>query len=153
MNKNTIFGIAICIGIFAMILPMASAGATVVHQGAIWNDGTLYGTVVTPADLPDNAPADSFDNLYNFGNSGLAGQRSISEAAIGDTYYNGGRWMVFAVTFTTSGKAFFDTDKNGVVDFELKSDQEVLNHQSLGHIIISTEPVRRFVCTLLKLNN
>jgi hypothetical protein len=151
MNKNKILGIAICIGIFAMMLPMASAGATVVRQGAIWNDGTLYGTVATPTDLPDNAPADSLDKLYNFDNSGLKGQRSVSEAAMGDTDYNGGRWMVFAVIFTDAGKIIHDPDGNGIVNFELKSDQEVLHHKDLGHIIISREPVKRFVCPLLKL--
>lgn len=150
---NKILSIAICVGMFSLILPAASAGATVVRQGAIWNDGTLYGTVVTPTNLPDDTPVLSLDKLYNFDNSGLTGQRSVSEAAIGDTDYNGGRWMVFAATFTDTGKSVFDTNANGVVDFELKSDGEVLYHQSLGHIIISEEPVKRFVCPLFKLNS
>jgi hypothetical protein len=135
------------------MLPAASAGATVIHQGAIWNDGTLYGTVLTPTDLPDNTPEDSLDKLYNFGSSGLTGQRSVSETAMGDTDYNGGRWMVFAITFTDAGKVIHDPDGNGVVNFELKSDQDVLHHKDLGHIVISREPVKRFVCPLLKLNN
>ena len=131
------------------MVPISSAEATVIHQGAVWNDGQLYGTVLTPTLLPDNAPDISFDKLYNFDNSGLRGQRSVSDAAPGDRDYNGGRWMIFAVTFTSLGKSIHDPDGDGVVNVELKSEEKVLEHEILGHIVISDEPIKRFECPLI----
>lgn len=152
MNGKAIIVMALSVAVLAMA-PAASAKATPVFSGAIWNDGNLWGTVLTPTDLPDSAPDWSFDKLYNFADSGLSGQRSVSEAAPGDRDYNGGRWMVFAVTFTDLGKAVHDPDGDGIVDFELTSDAMVLEHRDLGHLEISDEPVRRFVCPLVPAKN
>lgn len=143
---------AVLIGIFIAMSPAVSAKATVVREGAIWNDGELFGTVLTPTELPDNAPDHSFDKLYNFDGSGLTGQRSVADAAPEDSDFNGGRWMVFPVTFTDLGISIHDPDGDGVVNFELTSEEQVLMHQSLGHILISEEPARLFVCPMIKLN-
>lgn len=51
---------------------------------ALYVDGATYRTVATPNDLSGTAaPA----------------QLNVAEAAPGDTDYNGGRWMVHAVSF------------------------------------------------------
>ena len=60
---------------------------------ALWANDKLFGTVLTDTsfNLP---PMHSTDVLYNFGMSGLQGQRAIAAAAPGDRDYNGGRWSV-----------------------------------------------------------
>lgn len=60
--------------------------------GTIYAHDVAYRTVATPSDLPQNAPADSFDTLYVFPD--CDGCASVSDAAPGDTDYNGGRWAV-----------------------------------------------------------
>ena len=60
--------------------------------GTIWANDVAYRTVGTPSTLPLNAPADSFDTLYHFPD--CDGCAAVSDAAPGDTDYNGGRWIV-----------------------------------------------------------
>ncbi len=119
-------------------------GATRVNQ-AIWVDGMLFGTVLTPTNLPQKG---NFDKLYNFDGSGLSGQRSVGEAKPGDEDYNGGRWEVHPVTFTELGISIHDPDGDGVVNFELMSDAEVLAHAGLGHLEIGG-PAAWFVCPVI----
>lgn len=127
-----------------MIVLIAVAAHAKVIRDAIWADGELFGVTVTPKDVPMKGP---FDALYNFGGSGLAGQRSVSESKPGDQDYNGGRWEVLPVTFTAEGVGVHDPDGDGVVNFELKSAEEVMAHVDLGHLTIG-DPVRYFVCPL-----
>ena len=116
-------------------------------ENAIWANSNLYGTVLT--DTSFNAPpAGSTDTLYNFGMSGLGGQRAVSESAPGDSDYNGGRWSVKAVVFTDQGKAVHDPDGDGMVNFELKSAEDVLHHEALGHIVIMDTGIY-FECPLI----
>ena len=116
-------------------------------ENAIWANSNLYGTVLT--DTSFNAPpAGSTDTLYNFGMSGLGGQRAVSESAPGDTDFNGGRWSVKAVMFTDQGKAVHDPDGDGMVNFELKSAEDVLHHEALGHIVIMDTGIY-FECPLI----
>jgi hypothetical protein len=60
--------------------------------GTIWANDVAYRTIGTPTSLPDNAPADTFDILYHFPD--CDGCAAVSDAAPGDTDYNGGRWIV-----------------------------------------------------------
>lgn len=79
----------------AVLLPAAAAQAGV-SGPAFYVDGVAYRTVATPNDLSGTgAPAHSFDVIYNLGGH----QLNVAEAAPGDTDYNGGRWMVHAVSF------------------------------------------------------
>ena len=94
------------------------AGKATVVSGAIWAHDHLYGTVVTDTSFK-SPPEHTTDVLFNFANSGLSGQRSVSESAPGDRNYNGGRWNVISVTYTAAGLAFFDADNDNSVDFEL----------------------------------
>ena len=115
---------------------------------AIWAHETIYSTILTDTsfNLP---PPHSTDTLYNFGMSGLTGQRAVSESAPGDRNYNGGRWAVKMVVFTTQGKAIHDPDGDGAVNFELKSAEQVLEHQALGHLEIMDTQIY-FECPLLR---
>lgn len=149
----------IAIAVAAVVLlmaPAASDKATVVRDPAIWNEGTLYRTVLTPTDLPFHEQnAHSFDIIYSFvdkAHGGLDGQRSVADAAPGDPGYNGGRWMVYEVNFTAAGRAVHDPDNDGVVNFELQNSTMVLQHADvLGHLTISPEPVKYFVCPMIKI--
>lgn len=142
--KKLFAAVALVAALSAFAVPAFAGGAVVVPE-AIWAEGYLFGTVATPAGLPDQG---EFDALYNFDGSGLSGQRSISESKPGDTDYNGGRWRVYAVTFTQLGKSVHDPDKDGVVNFELTSEAQLMTHAALGHLTIGTQPVAQFVCPL-----
>lgn len=75
--------------ILAAVLLIA-AGKGPVGRTQAWVDGQLYNSVVTPATFdPANG---KFDELYTGGNGFLNGVGLISDAAPGDTDYNGGRW-------------------------------------------------------------
>jgi hypothetical protein len=126
---------------------LTRAGGATKVEGAIWANGALYDTVLTPTSFKA-PPSHSVDLLYNFGMSGLQGQRSVSESAPGDPTYNGGRWWVQMVVFTAQGAAVHDPDGDGIVNFELMSAAEVLQHAALGHLEIFDAGVY-FECPLL----
>jgi hypothetical protein len=140
MKAKTIILVLIALGTILMVASVAVAdshkGATVVREGAIWYDGELYRTVLTPTQLPDKAPEHSFDVLYSFYNGQKA---SVADAAPGNKDYNGGRWVVYNVTVV---------DDIGI----LTSVEDVWNAAGNGSITISDEPVTRFVCPMIKLN-
>jgi hypothetical protein len=123
----------------------ALARATRVDD-AIWNDGRLYGTVLTPTSFVA-PPEHSTDTLYNFGMSGLNGQRAISEAAPRDRDYNGGRWSVVVAVFTEAGKSTLG-DGSGNIAVELTSDEELLYHVDQGHIELIPTSIY-FECPML----
>jgi len=68
-----------------------------------WVDCVLYDGVVPNTSLKPNA--DSFDELYTGGNGFQDDVPLISDAAPGDTDYNGGRWHLNTL------KAGVDPDK------------------------------------------
>ena len=127
-------------------LAMAS-GATKVED-AIWGDGVTWDTVLTPTSFK-HAPSHSVDLLYNFGMSGLSGQRAVSSNVPGDREYNGGRWWVQMVVFTDQGLLAHDPDGDGVANFELKSAAAVVDHIALGHIEVF-ETATYFECPLIR---
>jgi hypothetical protein len=59
--------------------------------GVIYAHDVAYRVIATPNSLPDNG---NFDTLYTFPD--CPDCASVSEAAPGDTDYNGGRWRVVA---------------------------------------------------------
>jgi hypothetical protein len=100
-----------------LLTGVAQAGVT---GPSFYVDGQLYRTVGTPTDLSGTgAPPDSFDVIYDFG--GL--QPNVATAAPGDTDYNGGRWLVHALSFADYDAAVAAFDTNGSGD--LDSDGEV----------------------------
>ncbi|HMM43771.1 MAG TPA: hypothetical protein PKA95_17890 [Thermomicrobiales bacterium] len=139
------------LGIIAafMLAGVASAnGSGGVSGPAIYVDGTLYRTVATPTDLAGTgAPDQSYDTIYNFGGV----QPSVADAAPGDPDYNGGRWMVHAVSFNTNMAttvAMYDANGSG----DLDSDAEVLAAiADAGPAGVTDHGiVKLFVCTLNK---
>ena len=67
---------------------------------ALWGDGELWGTkgtTVLPA--PNRHNPQSFDKLFVITNSTAPGQLPVAESAPGNPYYNGGRWLTYAVTW------------------------------------------------------
>ncbi|MEW6599695.1 MAG: hypothetical protein AB1499_01875 [Nitrospirota bacterium] len=142
--------------LFMVILSMlmVAMGTTAVYASgaarvanAIWVDGELYDTVVTPTSFVA-PPEHSTDTIYSFMMSGLEGQRSVADSAPGDRDFNGGRWNVKVVVFTAQGIAVHDPDGDGIVNFELTNDADVLAHEQLGHIIINDANFY-FECPLL----
>ncbi|MFC1765811.1 hypothetical protein ACFL6U_27510 [Planctomycetota bacterium] len=127
-----------------MVVLTTSIAQAKVIRNAIWCDDELFGVTVTPQDVPEKGP---FDVIYAFGDSGLIGQRSISDSKPGDADYNGGRWEVTPVTFTAAGLLAYDMNDDGVIDAELTSDGEIAAAVVMGYLTIG-DPVRHFVCPL-----
>jgi hypothetical protein len=99
-------------------------------------DGVRYRTLDTPTDLSGTgAPASSFDTIYALGD-GLA---NVAEAKPGDQDFNGGRWMVFPVTWN-------------VTPYQLTSAEAVLAAADAGDLTIASEPVRLFECPVIAAN-
>lgn len=132
--RNLALGAVLSLSTLALAAPALAGGATKVDN-AIWNDGDLYGTVVTPTSFVA-PPEHSTDIIYSFMMSGVAGQRSIAEAAPGDPDFNGGRWSVMQVMYTESGlAALTDGDPSQPTALvELTSDAELMEHVELGHL-------------------
>lgn len=144
--KRTIVLLVLCVVLAAVAVSYAENGAMRISE-AIWANGNIYDTIITPATFV-SPPEHSTDMIYSFMMSGLEGQRSVAESAPGDRDYNGGRWDVQMVVFTADGMAAHDPDGDGMVNFELTSAEQVLEHEELGHIIIN-EANFYFECPLL----
>jgi len=125
----------------------ADAAGPLRASAAIWSHGELYGTVGTPA-VFTHPPEGTTDTLYNFGMSGLEGQRAISVSAPGDQDFNGGRWSVVLVTYTDQGMMELDQDHNGVVDIEITSEEDVQNYAQWGYLILTVTDIY-FECPML----
>ncbi len=114
------------------LVPTVSAAANRNFGAGFWGDGSRWGTVVTPALLPGNAPAFSFDKFLVVTNSNApGGQAPVVEAAPGNPLYNGGRWVTYTVTWTAAGFQ----DHGGTVPL-LTSYGDVMFHAGLGHLTI-----------------
>jgi len=149
MSRTEILA-ALSLSLLVLIGTAALAAPFIRVANAIWGDGVLFDTVVTDTSF-NSPPSHTVDVLYNFSMSGLMGQRSVSEAVPGDPDYNGGRWWVQMVVFTEQGLEAHDPDGDGFVNFELKSAEEVLAHEALGHLEI-LPTATYFVCPLNRAN-
>ena len=130
---STLAGIGLLLGIAAG--PVSAGNGP--PQPAFYVDGTVYRTIATPTDLSKTgAPAHSFDTIYQLDAPGT-GLLDVAAAAPGDRDYNGGRWMVFAVTWN-------------VAPVQLTSDAQVLQYEANGWISISSDSVKLFVCPVIK---
>ncbi len=122
----------------------ALAGAGGVTGPAFYVDGQLYRTVATPTNLPANAPAKSFDTIYEF----FGVQTNVAEAAPGDRDYNGGRWLVHGLEFADYAGAVAAFDANGSGDFD--SAEEVEAALAAG-AATDLGVIKRFVCPAIKI--
>ncbi len=145
--KKMWFLSAVTIGILLVLIAPVFAPALKAYD-AIWADGQIWDTVATPATFKAPNNPKSIDLLMVFDGSGLIGQRPVAEAAPYEKEYNGGRWFVCLIEFTSAGLAAHDGDDNGWVDFELTSFAEVLAHYNLGHFTL-TPTNTYFVCPLV----
>jgi hypothetical protein len=145
---NKLVASVILPALLSVLVSNAHADRAIRVQDAIWANDTLYDTILTDTNF-HSPPAHSTDALYNFGMSGLMGQRAVAESAPGDHDYNGGRWDVKLVMFTTAGLAVHDPDGDGTANFELTSAAAVLEHEMLGHITIM-DANHYFECPLLR---
>jgi len=117
---------------------------------SVYGDGVAWGTkgtTVLPA--PNENNLQSFDALYVITNSNNPqGQLPVSEAAPGNTAYNGGRWFTHTAEWTAD--AFMEL---GIVPV-LTSYDDIMLHRDLGHLIITPGsfpegPPVYFQCPLL----
>jgi hypothetical protein len=102
-------------------------GALVYRGAVLYVDGVQYTTLDTPAffENASGAPDHTWDTLYVFPKSETElFQLHVADAGPGDRDYNGGRWIVKAVFFTSSyaSAAAAYGGSNGIFD----NDAEVL---------------------------
>ena len=124
-------------------------GAGGVTGPAFYVNGEIYRTVGTPTDLSrTGAPAHSFDTIYDLGGA----QLNVAEAAPGVSGYNGGRWMVHAVSFNTSWAATVaahDSNGSGNLDSAAEVRSALADPGATGATDLGV--VKQFVCPAIKL--
>ena len=116
----------------ASLLAALPAGATTA-KGQLFHDGSVVGTVVTPAPIAAGSGTDPFYKVTN----GAAGQLGIAGVAPGDGPYHGGSWQVFVVTFNS-----------GVTPYLLTSDEEVAAAQAAGDVTVTRSQDADFRCPI-----
>lgn len=104
---------------------------------AFYVDGEIYATVGTPTDFfGTGAPAHSYDRIFALG----AGLRNVGEAKPGDRDFNGGRWLVYPVTWM-------------VAPYQLTSAEEVFAAELAGELTIASDPVKAFFCSVQRIHD
>ena len=127
--------IAACASAIALL---ASIGASGVLAGgppklSFYIDDVRYRTVGTPTDFFDTgAPAWTYDHIYNLG-TGI----NVADAKPGDRDFNGGRWLVYTVTWA-----------QGVTPVQYTNDGQIFAAQTAGLLTINPVPVKSFFCNV-----
>ena len=128
-------GAAAAAALLLTIAASAVAAGGPPHIG-FYVDGAQYRTVGTPTDFSGTgAPAHAFDRIYVLGD----GLLNVAEAKPGDRDFNGGRWMVFPVTWAA-----------GVTPVQLTSAEEVEAAAADGWLTIASSPAKLFECPVIK---
>ena len=115
---------------------LASIGASGVLAGgppklAFYVDDVRYRTVGTPTDFfGTGAPLSTYDRIYNLG-TGI----NVGEAKPGDRDFNGGRWLVYTVTWNVAPVQY-----TNVEDIWAAADR--------GDLTINPDPVKAFFCNV-----
>ena len=115
---------------------LASIGASSAFAGgppklAFYVDDVRYRTVGTPTDFfGTGAPLSTYDRIYNLG-TGI----NVGEAKPGDTDFNGGRRLVYTVTWNVTPVQY-----TNVEDIWAAADR--------GDLTINPEPVKAFFCNV-----
>src|SRR6266576_5070679 len=115
----------------ALLIALPAMATT--GKGQLFHDGTVVGTVVTPAPVAAGSGTDPFYQVTN----GTAGQLGIAGVAPGDGPYHGGSWQVYLVTF-----------KDGVTPYLLTSDEAVAAAQAAGDVTVTRAPAADFRCPI-----
>ena len=151
MNRwfRSTVAMVVVLATFGGLSSVAAGGAGGVTGPAFYVDGNLYRTVGTPTDLSHTgAPAQSFDIIYDLGGE----QPNVAQAAPGDADYNGGRWMVHAVSFNAdyaTTLAAHDLNANGVLDSFEEVGSALADATETG--ATDNGVVKQFVCPVIKL--
>ncbi len=115
---------------------MASIGASGVLAGGppslgFYVDDIRYRTVGTPTDFfGTGAPESTYDRIFNLG-TGI----NVAEAKPGDRDFNGGRWLVYTVTWN-------------VTPVQYTNVEDIYAAAERGDLVIDPEPVRAFFCNV-----
>jgi hypothetical protein len=120
--------------VVAALLFAAHATATT-QKGQLFQDGSVVGTVVTPAPIAPGTGSDPFYKVTN----GVTGQLGIAGVAPGDGPYHGGDWQVFLVTF-----------KEGVTPRLLTSDDAVIAALEAGEVTVERAGGADFRCPVVR---
>ena len=136
--KKLLTAAATSIAVLALSVSAVAAGGP--PQAGIYVHDVLYRTVGTPTDFSQTgAPDHSFDTIYllNDGTNPAAdGLASVATAAPGDKDFNGGRWMVFDITWINTPT-------------QLTNEQQVLDAATAGDLTISAAPIKYFECPVI----
>src|SRR5829696_3680175 len=114
----------------------ASIGASGVLAGGppslgFYVDDVRYRTVGTPTDFfGTGAPESSYDKIFNLG-TGI----NVAEAKPGDRDFNGGRWLVYTVTWN-------------VTPVQYTNVEDIYDAVERGDLTINPEPVKAFFCNV-----
>jgi hypothetical protein len=117
----------------AFLANVAAGKASDRAAGRIYGDDVLWATFV-PTTL-EPGPEGSFNALYAFPGTGLV---SVTDSLPQDADYRGGRWQVYAVSFT------------GMAPTQFTNDADVLAAAAAGDVSISG-PVSYVLCPLFTL--
>jgi hypothetical protein len=147
--KRTLITLAVALAVATTPVAASAAGAGGVTGPAFFVNGEVYRTVGTPTDLTGTrAPDHSFDHIYAFGGA----QMNVATAAPGDAGYDGGRWQVHALAFTSSYEATLeahDLDDSGAIDTNAELWSALGDTGPSG--ARDTGIVARFVCPVIPL--
>jgi len=113
----------------ALLIALPAMATT--GKGELFHDGTVVGTVVTPAPIAAGSGTDPFYKVTN----GTASQLGIAGVAPGDGPHHGGAWAVNTVTFN-----------DGVTPYLLTSDEAVFAAEAAGDVTITRTPDADFRC-------
>ena len=122
----------------AAVTLLASMGASGVLAGGpptlgFYVDDVRYRTVGTPTDFfGTGAPESSYDKIFNLG-TGI----NVAEAKPGDRDFNGGRWLVYVVTWA-----------NGVTPVQYTNVEQIYAAADAGLLTINPDPVKAFFCNV-----
>ena len=123
---SAIVGATLAISAFSGI---AAAGGP--PSLAFYVDDVRYRTVGTPTDFfGTGAPDSTYDKIFNLG-TGI----NVGEAKPGDRDFNGGRWLVYTVTWHVAPVQY-----TNVEDIYAAADR--------GDLTINPVPVRAFFCNV-----
>jgi hypothetical protein len=115
---------------------LASIGASGALAGGppslgFYVDDVRYRTVGTPTDFfGTGAPESTYDKIFNLG-TGI----NVAEAKPGDTDFNGGRWLVYTVTWHTTPVQYTNVE-------------QIYAAEDAGLLTINPEPVKAFFCNV-----
>src|SRR5919201_1603766 len=136
MKEDTMRLVFVASLLAGMVLLIAVPAMATTGKGQLFHDGTVVGTVVTPAPIAAGTGTDPFYKVTN----GVADQLGIAGVAPGDGPYHGGSWQVYLVTFNS-----------GVTPYLLDSDEAVAAAQSAGDVTVTRSPDADFRCPITQL--